>query len=1001
MFSHLQVRSAYSLLRGVNSPACLAARAKDLGYDCLALTDVENLYGVHAFIEAAEEAGIRPIIGAELRGPDGRLVALARNREGYGNLCQILSARDAARRGGKEPGAAAGLLGSGAAMSAGLVLASDEPGLLAALVGGVERLYAAITPRSLGAVSVARALGLPLLALGDASFVAPEDYSVHRLLRAIAGNTTLGRLGEKECDPPGALLFGQAEAERIFATYPEALQAAQEVSRLCAFERIFEGLVFPAYASVSGSSPGDELRARAFEGARLRYGAIGDAVADRLEFELGIIAEKGFTDYFLVVGDIVKLASRTCGRGSGAASIVAYCLGITNVDPIRHNLYFQRFLNPARTDPPDIDVDFAWDERDAIIRSVIERFGPEFCARVANHNFFGARSALRETARAYGIPDAETSSVERRYFHLGKRDEILADPLWAEIVGLAGRVEGLPHGLGMHCGGLVITPRPISRYAPVGSSAEGYPLLAWEKEGTEAAGLVKIDLLGNRSLAVIRDALANLAEEGVSIDPYAWTPIEDEDTVRMLARGDSIGVFYIESPAMRQLQKKTGRGDYEHIVIHSSIIRPAANVFINEYVRRLKGGEWEPLHPKLESVFDETYGILCYQEDISKTAVALALFDDGDADRLRKIISKNSGAEKLKAWREKFFAGCRKNGVEEEVIGKVWEMILSFQGYSFCKPHSASYAMVSFQSAWLRAHHPAEFMAAVVSNGGGYYTASAYLSEARRMGLPVAGPDINLSRRPWHAHKGTVVIGFMSVRSLSKAAVDDILAERKARGPFGSIEDFSRRVSLGKDDIIALVSSGSFDALALSRSRPEQARVLLGRLDEGRKVRPAQEQLFTTEPTATGYRGKTGARPESGARAKAETLREEYERLGFLRDSHPLTLWERELERIERSFASEIDRGRRGRITLVGWPVTQKEVLTSEGRPMSFVSFEDETAIYETVLFPDAFERFRDLLFEVRPFIISGMVEEELGAPYVRINVMRRLGTCERNSATD
>jgi DNA polymerase-3 subunit alpha/error-prone DNA polymerase len=426
---------------------------------------------------------------------------------------------------------------------------------------------------------------------------------------------------------------------------------------------------------------------------------LGDGELDRIYYELDIIERKGFASYFLVMDDIVKMSPRTCGRGSGAASIVAYCLGITNVDPLEHKLYFERFLNPARIDPPDIEVDFAWDERDDLIKRVIEHFGEDRCARVANHNFFRFQSALRETAKAYGFGDAEISGIEKQLFHFGDKS-VVSDPLWQEILSIAEKLEGLPRGLGMHCGGLVITPGPIKQVAPIEKSLEGFPLLSWEKEGTEAAGLVKTDLLGNRSLAVIRDALANLEEQGVFIDRYLWRPIEDKATIEALARGDSIGVFYIESPAMRQLQKKTGAGDFAHIVIHSSIIRPAANRFINEYVRRLKGGAWNPLHPRLAYVLDETYGILCYQEDVSKTAVALAGFNEVDADKLRKVIAKKAGAEKLALYERQFFEGCRVNGVDEGTIKEIWAMMLSFDGYSFCKPHSASYAMVSFQSAY-------------------------------------------------------------------------------------------------------------------------------------------------------------------------------------------------------------------------------------------------------------------------------------------------------------
>lgn len=1005
MFSHLQVHSAYSLLYGVKGVEELVAAAKARGYDRLALTDIDSLYGVHAFIAAATAADIRPIIGAELHGTEGRLVALVRNREGFANLCELLSLISTERHEGRDFSFAQAFMVDDARRSIGLVLASDKPAMLTALVGRVERLYVAVTPRSLRGVSTAGRLGLPLLALGDATFLETGDRDVHRVLRAIALNTTLGRLDEADCEPPGALLFGPEEAERFFASYPEALQATEEVAELCAFDTIFEGFVFPSYEPPAGTTSEELLRSRVYEGAQLRYGELRAEVAERIEFELGIIAHKSFTDYFLVVADIVGLASRTCGRGSGAASIVSYCLGITNVDPIRHNLYFKRFLNLARPDPPDIDVDFAWDERDEIIAAVIERFGKNRCARVANHNTFRPRSALRETAKAYGLPDGEISEVEHRYFHLDERNAVLADPLWAEIIGVARRLVGLPKELGMHCGGLVIVPGPIRRYAPVEYSTEGYPLLAWEKDGTEAAGLVKIDLLGNRSLAVVRDALANLAAEGIAIDPFAWNPIDDAATVEMLARGDSMGVFYIESPAMRQLQKKTGRGDYAHIVIHSSIIRPAANDFINEYVRRLRGGEYEPLHPLLKDIFGETYGILCYQEDVSKTAVALAGFSDEDADALRKILSKKDAAKRLKAYEEKFFDGCRKNGVAEEVIRKVWEMILSFEGFSFCKPHSASYAMVSFQSAYLRAHHPAAFMAAVLSNGGGYYTAQAYVSEARRMGLRVLGPDVNLSMRGYHAHGGAVVVGLMAIAGLAGTTIDALLAERGSRGAFTSPEDFARRLSLSRDDIVALVSAGCFDSLDPRWDRGRLARFLLGRLGSGMRANSIQPELFGPAPSASraAFRGIDAARvrpdTESSAKRRAEILREEYERLGFLREGHPFELWRREIDRFERSLASDITKHRAKSVCLLGWPVTQKEVLTVEGRPMSFVSFEDETAIYETVFFPEAFERYRHLLYETKPFLIRGRVEDDMGALYLNVERMEAVSASQGKAA--
>jgi DNA polymerase-3 subunit alpha/error-prone DNA polymerase len=489
----------------------------------------------------------------------------------------------------------------------------------------------------------------------------------------------------------------------------------------------------------------------------------------------------------------------------------------------------------------------------------------------------------------------------------------------------------------------VITPLPIRFLAPIEKSLEGYPLLPWEKDGTEGAGFVKIDLLGNRSLAVIRDTLKNLEEQGIVIDPFSWQPAQDKATVDALAVGNSIGVFYIESPAMRILQKKTGAGDFEHIVIHSSIIRPAANKFIHEYVRRLKGGKWEALHPRLSRILDETYGILCYQEDVSKTAVALAGFDEAEADKLRKVIAKKAGGTKLLLYEKQFFEGCRVNGVGEEAIQKIWEMMLSFDGYSFCKPHSASYAMVSFQSAYLRVHHPAEFMAGVLSNQGGYYRPHAYIAECRRMGLLVEGPDINLSRWRYYGLGRRVIVGLMAIKGISRTGVEAILREREKGGDFLSLTDFLRRVKLGRDDIIALCPAGVFDSIAGGLARTMQARELL-KANTG-AVRKGQSDLFTAE-LAPAYRaGGTAVLAPVKKKTSTDELWEEYIALGFLRQMHPLALGKAKVLAARRIKANKIGEYVDRFVCLVGWQVTMKEVWTKDGLTMSFLTLEDETAL--------------------------------------------------------
>jgi DNA polymerase-3 subunit alpha/error-prone DNA polymerase len=964
--------SAYSLLYGPRRPGELVNAAKALGTEVVCVADRDNLYGLPVFLEKAKEAGLRPVIGVCLTiEPEGALYCFVQSRQGYSRLCELLTIRNRDRK-NYEPLA---LLRENAA---GLILASADSHVLEALAGRVKRLYGAITPDAIKAASASRKLNLPLAFLDTSLFLEKDDYQTHRVLRAIGLNKTVGSLRPEDTVAEGSRIMQEGTAlHRLLGSWPESLQGTAEIAAECRYNDLFNGFIFPDYAT--NRSAAEELYSRVIQGAVARYGELGDCEINRIEYELAIIEKKGFAPYFLVMDDIVRMSPRTCGRGSGAASIVSYSLGITNVDPVRHQLYFERFLNPARVDPPDVDVDFAWDERDGLLRSVIERFGPEQCARVANHTMFRSRSAFRETAKAHGFGDAEISRIERRLFHLGDASEV-GDPLWREILERAKKIEGLPRGLSMHCGGLVIAPENISRYAPVETSAEGYPLLSWEKEGAEAAGFVKIDLLGNRSLAVIRDALAALEEQGICIDRSAWRPAEDAATVAALSRGDSMGVFYIESPAMRQLQKKTGAGDFDHIVIHSSIIRPAANKFINEYVRRLKGGAWEPLHPRLARILDETYGILCYQEDVSKAAVALAGFDEAEADALRKVIAKKAGGVKLAVYEQQFFEGCRNNSLDEKTIQAVWAMMLSFDGYSFCKPHSASYAMVSFQSAWLRVHHPAPFMAAVLSNQGGYYRPHAYVAECRRMGLIVDGPDINQSRWRYYGAKNTVVVGFMAIKGLSRSGAEMIIAERERGGDYTTLPDFTSRVKLGRNDIIALCPAGVFDSIAQGVSRTLQARALL-QANAG-TARKGQPGLFAAEPPplyqAAGSAAAVTA-PAKRTTASGE-LWEEYAALGFLRKLHPLALRKNDVAAARRIQAKHLADYLDNYVCLIGWPVTQKEAWTKDGLVMSFLTIEDETAMYETVIFPKVYEQYNKLLFDQLPLLVCGWVKSDLGA---------------------
>jgi error-prone DNA polymerase len=836
---------------------------------------------------------------------------------------------------------------------------------------------------------------------------------------------------------PQAWLKSPAEMERSYPHCPEALRASERIAAECALaDPPWGALVFPRYADlvVGGGSgeaaPADPfalLKARCEEGARARYGTLSPAVHARLDHELGIIREKGFAEYFLVVQEIVRRSPRTAGRGSAAASIVSYCLGITHVEPIRHDLYFERFLNPGRVDPPDIDVDFCWDERDEVLDWVFRVLGTERAAMIANHVTFRARAAVREVAKVYGLPDAEIARVTGRLAHHWgadaateaarrhplfrgedmdpRRGGLLGRAPWPEILAWASRLDGFPRHLSVHCGGVVVAPDGLDSHVPVERAAKGVNVIQWEKDQAEEAGLVKIDLLGNRSLSVIRDACAAVrAGGGEDLRYEAFDPIDDPRTQELIRDGRTMGVFYVESPAMRQLQQKTGRGDFEHLVIHSSIIRPAANDYIREYVRRLRGGTYRSLHPILDEVLSETYGIMCYQEDVARVAIRMAGFTDAEADGLRKVLSKKWAERRVEDYRRRFTGGAAAHGITPDVVDAVWRMILSFSGYSFCKPHSASYALVSFKACYLRAHHPAEFMAAVLSNGGGYYSTFAYISECRRMDLAVRLPDINESDRAYTGksgprenegpgtagHRGMVRVGLQQIKGLREEALQAILDERRRAGPFLSFDEVLCRVAIDPSDVRLLIRSGAFDRIGFGASDPGAMPCPNGLL----VLRPRLHwRLREWEAKTEGRRARNrslfppdlGPLPEPRPHETAKLLRDEAETLGFLVSRHPLTLYRSHLLALERSGVSPVRGadlpGRAGeRVVTIGWLITGKVVTTKGDEPMEFISFEDTTAIYETTFFPRSYERFCRMLTAARPYVLRGRVDEDFGA---------------------
>ena len=692
-----------------------------------------------------------------------------------------------------------------------------------------------------------------------------------------------------------------------------------------------------------------------------------------------MITQKGFSPYFLVVEDIITQTRSTIGRGSAAASIVSYCLFITQVDPIKYNLKFERFIHPEREDMPDIDIDFPWDERDNILDYVFTKYGKERTAMVANQVFLQSRSAIREVGKVFGLSNEEIKTITKRigWYHYPSKDfefQVQTDPrftdvdlneTWIEVLRESKKIIGVLHHISVHPGGIIIVPDEIRKYVPVLMAPKGVQIVEWEKDQVEDSGLLKIDLLGNRSLGVVRDSIRyinlnygeNIAQSKY-LNYHQIQPLDDPKTEKLMKAGKTMGVFYIESPATRQLLAKAQRVDFEHVVIYSSIIRPAANQYTNVMLSRIHGEKWNPIHQDLHFL-NESYGIMVYEEQVSMVVMVMAGLGYAEAESLRKTMSRNSIQNLVLYWKKKFSLGALQRGYSSSLINSVWDMIKSFVGYSFCKPHSASYAMLSFTCAYLKAHFPAEFLASVISNQGGFYSSYAYMSEARRFGIQIICPDINHSYFEWRGLKNKIQMGFMSIKGLQKKTIELILDERKA-GYFDSLDDFLVRVDLNLADAMALTNASCFRLIASELSHQEIAyKVSVFYLQNGLR-KPFNSSHMKSQLTMD------------------EKYKLELDIFGYPVSIHPIAKYRPELSQRIR-YARDIPNYFGQSIYLLGIYIARKESITHESELMQFLTLEDETGLYECILFPEVFKKFGDLLYWETLFIIRGTVEKSFG----------------------
>ena len=952
-------------MRGTIPLMKLITRTKRLHMSHIALTEVNGLWGFIRFVQLAKEQGIKAIAGTNLITEMDNVILLAENQTGYENMCRIISSIH------DDPDASIpNLL---VLFHSGLFILAHQDSVLVSLATFIPNSHLFVELRPSISEAKAQALAntyqLEIITTGDVYFLSKEDYHTHRILRAIDLNTTLSQLPPNETKDQRHFFRSEKEMIDLFPSSMAAINNSQYLAERCKTDWTYTNTIFPDLSLKNTHRANKALRSLVTTGAQERYGKINGLLKKRINYELSLITQKGFAPYFLIVRDIVRQTESTIGRGSGAASVVSYCLYITQVDPLRYNLQFERFIHPERMNMPDIDIDFPWDERDKILDYIFNKYSTERSAMVSSQVFLQPRSSIREVSKVYGLAEEEIKAITKRIGYYSRRAELVKwvrndrrfknldlDDTLMEILKYSEKVMGAFRVSSVHPGGVIIVPDEIRKYVPVLTAPKGVQIVEWEKDQVEDSGLLKIDILGNRSLAVVRDTLKQVGlYRNEYMDYHKIQPVGDLRTEDLMKTGRTMGVFYIESPATRQLLAKAGKVDFEHVVIYSSIIRPAANRYTNLMLDRIHGQSWKLLHQDLECLA-ESYGIMVYEEQVSMVARKIAGFSYAESDYLRKVISKPALEHAIPRWKRKFISGAVNRGYTAKLAQTLWQMIQSFSGYSFCKPHSASYAMLSFTCAYLKAYFPAEFLAAVIANQGGFYSPYAYLSEARRFGIRIMPPHINRSFREYRGRKDRIRMGFMAIRNLQAKAIDAILNERKS-GDFASLADFLARVDIDLSDAMVLTNAGCFVELEPEITHKDIA----FRTAHFYLQNENREPL--TVPTLTGNL------------SRQEKRKLEIDTFGFPISEHPLLNYLPYLgKRIKKAKDIHLYIGKT--IALAGIAITRKITATRNRQPMEFVTFEDETDLYDCVMFPEAYETFGDLLNWETLFLIQGKVEK-------------------------
>jgi DNA polymerase-3 subunit alpha len=992
---YINCKTYFSFRYGTFSTEQLVKQAADLGITALGLTNINNTCDIWDFAGFCQQYKIKPILGAEIRNGDELLyILIAATSQGIQWINRFISIHLVQKK--DFP-----------------LLAEEAPFFTDDWDGfviypfGKKMTQQLFSNERIGVrrEDLNKLFTLPgefpgerLVVLHPVSFQDKIHFNVHRLLRAVDKNTLLSKLAPHEMASPDEVFISPAELIHQFRQYPQIVTNTYRLIDACSVSMDFGTDKNKKNFSASKKDDMQLLKKLAYDGLGNRYGKKNRLARERVDKELGIIDQMGFNSYFLITWDIIRYAQSRgfyhVGRGSGANSIVAYCLEITDVDPIELDLYFERFLNPHRTSPPDFDIDFSWKDRDEVIDYVFKRYGEDHVALLGMYSTFQYNAIIRELGKVFGLPKEEMDELaEKGYYNGDSRSENFVkhrdqDRIHKLILQYGNLIQNFPNHLSIHPGGMLISEEPIYAYTATHLPPKNFSTSQIDMFMAESIGLYKLDILSQRGLGHIKDAIGLIEQnKQVSVNIHQVEKFKKDPRVKNQIRTvNTIGCFYIESPAMRHLLKKLECDDYLTLVAASSIIRPGVgrSGMMQEYIYRFHNPDkFEYLHPKLEELLKETYGVMVYQEDVIKVAHHWGGMDMADADLLRRATStKYRGSDKMAVLKKKFFANGEKFGYAPEVVAEVWRQIESFADFSFCKAHSASFAVESYQSLYLKTYYPMEFMVAVIRNFGGFYSRELYFYELMKTGAIVHAPCVNNSEYETDIRGEEVYVGFIHVKGLEQELAEKVLQDRHRHGAYLHLQDFIERTGVGIEQLNILIRIGAFRFTGKNKKQLLWEANFLQK--KSKNHLPVHHSLFQ-EPSRQFRLPSLPVYP-------LDDLYDQVEILGFPICDPFLLVEENPADYIA---AKDMKNHVGKTITLLGYHITHKPVRTIRGETMSFGTFIDCNKDWiDTVHFPE--------IHRMAPptagfYKITGKVLEEFGVHSIEVSRIEKAGIKSRS----